>query len=444
MDPVPSKAGIKTIVDRHVSLINDILPLEVFDLVFDTLRGADNKKESLFSASLVCRLWREYTLRHRFYSISLDMSANQELKPLRRTSAYYLTQDFTKSKIFPLVQSFVQVLALSWGSEGVSLDFTRIIRLFPAVRTMKLEGALWPKQCLREKFAQPLFIDRLTILGTLPPYRRHLKLPHEVHALCTVLSQFSFIRHLFLVDIYNMRSDEELIWSNYALPPISSLTLMQTPGEGPISEVIKRLAKPGLLKHLDLTTFSGDELDEALLMAKGLSTPIEEIGLSVTCWGAGDGDGADARPNLFGLRSLKQLTIAIELEIASVGEYALDDRKQWLNSVSWTRATKALRSLDPSCCLEHIDLWLASSELEVAEVFLPRMQVALGHRCGSRVDFETAMLELVEQGRLRTVRMSLHCTPPTDDGLVPEFYVPSGDYLRDVFAHLDMTGALLV
>ena len=72
------------------------------------------------------------------------------------------------------------------------------------------------------------------------------------------------------------------------------------------------------------------------------------------------------------------------------------------------------------------------------------MQVAQRPKCESRAKFEDALVELIKQGRIGYVRVSLYRAPPTEDGLVPQFYVPSGEYLRDVFARLDETGALRV
>ncbi|GJE89857.1 hypothetical protein PsYK624_059670 [Phanerochaete sordida] len=429
-------------MDHYIDKINDLLPPDVFDIIFHILRSEEPDKKGLFQASLVCRTWRHHTLRHRFHSLSLTLTAPSDWDTGPDEDSYS-ARDFQKTQLFLAVQHYVQVLQLTANPPFLSPDFAHVARFFPSLHSLTLIGILTsPSSPLEALY--PVHLDNLTISGSLSAYTMKARPGHDSRGLSAVLSQFSSIKHLKLVDLYSLNEDDEPSGSDNALPSLSSLTLRQTPLEGPMADIIERMVTPGRLRHLDLTAFSTNEPDEALVLAhrRHFAEPIEHLKVSVTCWGSHDADEVSSYTYLSCLPNLKRLALAIELEL--VDGVVSGAELEALNAVSWTRATHVLDSLDVSSHLNRIDLWISSTEVFDPETFLPRVETLLSEDCDARARFEDAMVTLVNQGRLDSVRPSLYCAPPTDHGLVPDFHIHSGQVPRTAFPRLDRAGALQV
>ena len=436
-------------IETKLCLVTSIctaLPPELMDIIFDALRRVDDWKEALFASSLVCRTWRELTLRHRFHSLRCKQPPSSQV------------QDFLESDTFVRTRHFVRALALRWPRSRIDPGFARFVNCFPSLETLELKGHISSPvdaSVLHEALVPS--IRTLTILGQ-PHQRRSIRRRHLTSSLCDLLCQFDSLDELRLLGVVGILAEDATDWLHRPLPRIGSLALQDICLGDPITGVVKELASRHPLKRLDLLSYTGEELQETLDKVKRFDATPEHIRFCLSwgnemhgaqfCWrrcGLTFNNEDASVVDLSSLRAMKRLTIAIEVDPYNA---ATDDLRTGCfhsNSIPWTEATETLSTLDPHSRLDSITIYICPADLDTEELVLAQMLDTLGALDPSVLrGFEEAVLCLVREGRLGHIDMSLYRSIPTSVGLDPRFLCLSGDYLRAVFPALEEAGVLHV
>lgn len=273
------------------ALIDELLPPEIFDVIFDLIPLRDGRdKNTLFACSLVSRAWRTMTFRHRFHTLSLWARLGEAVSLAGTTSLKkkLFLQDFVNCELYPLVRSAVHTLCLRWvAGPGISLDFAQLSIDFPALRELVLDGRL--TQSISEDAQKAKFhpLKLLFIHGTSSSGHGYPS-KNRVSNLCDLLCQFTTVRELRLVNIHEWDYSRDTNLNGRVFPQITSLGLEHIPTHPSISDVIKKLATESSspLKHIDILRYTGNELVAVLDVIRAFPTSPEDISFAITSWEA--------------------------------------------------------------------------------------------------------------------------------------------------------------
>ena len=273
--------------------LEDILPLELSDIVFDILTDLDSHamkpKQSLFACSLVCRSWRERTLRHRFRSLSLYVSLRddddqeddgQDLPE----HLVFVIETFMKLEVFALARDAVRSLTLHYGTlpAAVNIDrsFLPFVIHFTCLQSIQLVNAPYPR--CRNPATSPVFasIKRLTISGIS---QRPAFSLHKLSALYDIIGAFSEIEELHLDgSIHLDEESEDSDLDGLAFPRVMSLVLDSAPSVKQLAPLLRRLTVAQPLTKIDAIGYLNDSLCcDALELVKSLPVLPEHLLFSV-------------------------------------------------------------------------------------------------------------------------------------------------------------------
>lgn len=221
--------------------IDDVLPREVLDAIFEIVREAEGGLRDTITCSVVSREWRWNALRHVFCSLSLIMQVDRENLPDTPAHGPFFLQNLVHWDVFPQIQHSVKSLKLRWGaseSGSIGLDFAQFLPLFPALRTLELNGWLGGALYFPSTTAGPSipFLSKLLVRGHAPHPRQH-----DPRALCSVLSTFGVVEE---VELENMPLpkwsfvDEERL-KGWRMPCIITLTLKSSIPSASLCSILK-------------------------------------------------------------------------------------------------------------------------------------------------------------------------------------------------------------
>ena len=288
MDCELSTSDVGSVRSAAATGIDDVLPAEVFDTIFERLRHVDEEKELLFACSLVSRSWRHRTLRHRFHSLSLFVRVVDPSLKQDRENAFI--QDFVHSSIFPEVQTLVQDLKLRWPIGAISADFLPFLDDFVGLRRLELCGLLDDRVRVTTQPKALSSLKCLAIRGLHPIHRRMYAAEHDARTLCDILAIFPSVKELQLSEIPRLISHEDEPWDlkQWDLPVFSSLVVKNV-STRLLDEILRKALNDNQLKKLDILGFMGKDLDKWLDFSRSLNPMPEHICLSVSCWPGRDG-----------------------------------------------------------------------------------------------------------------------------------------------------------
>lgn len=245
--------------------IDDVLPREVLDAIFEIVRGSEGGLRDTITCSVVSREWRENALRHVFCSLSLLMQVDRETLPdTPAPHGPFFLQTLVHSGIFPQIQHSVKSLKLRWGaseSGSIGLDFAQFLPLFPALRTLELNGWLGGALYFPSTTTGPSipFLSKLLVRGHAPHPRQH-----DPRALCSVLSTFGVVEEVELENMplpkWSLVDEERL--KGWRMPCIITLTLKSSVPSASLCSIFKGVVASS--NDLLRQGFHSDELSMAL------------------------------------------------------------------------------------------------------------------------------------------------------------------------------------
>ena len=269
--------------------LEDKLPPEVSDIIFDIVSDLDSQakapKQSLFSCSLVCKSWRQRTLRHRFRSLSLYVSLRGDDDEYDDEQDHpkhvvFVVGKFMRLGVFALVRDAVRSLTLRYGTAtapiNIGRSFVHFVSQLTCLQSLELFGA--PYSSSRGFVVSPVIasIKHLSICGATQ--RPNLSL-HKLSALYDIIGAFSEIEELRLDGfIHPEEGSDDSELDDLALPHVMSLVLDSAPSVKQLAPVLQRLSATRRLQKLDvIACIDESRCRKALELVKSLPILPEHL-----------------------------------------------------------------------------------------------------------------------------------------------------------------------
>lgn len=226
-------------------------PEEVFDMIFDLIRRVDRRKWTLAACRQVSRHWRNMTLKHFYYSLSLVYRVEGQTSIIT-----CFVQDFIQDEIFDSTKRFVRNLALRCGTgdSPITEDAIRYISFFPVLRHLKFTGVVKHRLPKAMKLEVPPSLNSLS----LDTDKSH---SYEVRALCDLLCLLPTIRTLRLEVLHHHGRAKTMptCWDEWStLPEISTLMLQSMYPDPVFDALLKHTSLFNALTSVDLVGGAGD------------------------------------------------------------------------------------------------------------------------------------------------------------------------------------------
>lgn len=199
------------------------------DVLYNIFGKFVQKRDLLYSCSLVSKRWHDIAFPHIFSSLSLLIRVDEPPEVMSIPINRFM-QDLLADPIFPSIQHTVRSLKLKWGRAAggdIDYDFADYIPHFPALSHLTLQGMVSARLPATYSHARgTVAIDSLTILGTCKPSGPPSRHPHNIEALCDLLSMFRSVGTLVLEDLLHWDDQGRSIdWKSWDLPVPQSLVL---------------------------------------------------------------------------------------------------------------------------------------------------------------------------------------------------------------------------
>lgn len=471
--------------------LEDVLPQEVLDIIFDNLTDLDNllqkPKLSLFACSLVCKSWRERTLRHRFRSLSLYVSPrddgdisdedssdqdNSNQDDTRRQEeeraeggdpnvCRFALERFMQCKLFAPTKNIVRSLKLHYGTTDEPLNigrsFIRFACRFQHLQSLELIGAFYCTANLSSA-ASPAFasIKYLAVRG----FQCMLE-PLRPSALCDILGAFGEIEELYIGGPFDLSWENgDADWDYVTLPRVTSLTMDSGYGAIRFAPLLKKLVAAQPLRKVNI--LRGEGCHRALRLVKSRPASLEHLLFTVPA-------SKRAFPRSFCrtricltcrlrtgytfnalrvLSDLKRITIVVEVHQIERHRDAYSQHLAYsFNYLSWSNVTKALQSLGEACCLEYVELVFAPTRGidSPANILDPSWRdtiYTLQRAAEAIYTSEEVLLSMLQDKRLSKVRVALCRARPASRLHDNRFTWSPDESVRELFPRLDKLGAL--
>ncbi|GJE99920.1 hypothetical protein PsYK624_161950 [Phanerochaete sordida] len=401
------------------AMINDMLPVEVFDDIFNFVRVEDERahtdKQTIFACSRVSKPWCSLTLRHRFYSVSLFARTEHphEQWILKRC----FLQDFVRSPVFLVVKTYIQRLTVRWGITHIhpyiGADLPQHLLFFPALRSLKLRGLLG-KRIPAPPPSMPIILDSLSVEGWVCHGR-----PHDSRVLCDLLRCFRSVGKLHLEDI-----KEWLPVSDYSTPQdihprVSSLVFRDSTCPRAICDALQAaVARERPLRQLDMRALSFANASDGIELMKAFAHTIEDLKCTMPSTNATASIYPVIPPFDFStLRHLQSLTLAIELPLSRARRaHSLAGGEDLARASPLARAISSLDTLRTRARtgpLTLLDVQLVPNRQLTDKTQTGDALLDVLRRDDASVRaFEAEVLGLVNEGCVRLVRLGVYSAPP--------------------------------
>ncbi|GJE89889.1 hypothetical protein PsYK624_060010 [Phanerochaete sordida] len=214
----------------------DILPQELFDIIFENLVALDKeeglRKRSILASSLVSRLWAQRTFEHRFRSLVLYVLCEDAPS----VEEVHNVNTLVGLEWFSQAVASVRGLELRFGTRerpfNIATDLHLLINRFPRLQSLHLVGLIGMCSSPASRVPTISHIQRLKINlspgGISPVFSSDLG---------NVLSQFSTIGELHVVDLWG--------WSREPSGPRSDI------GDLPLLRIASLVVEQSRLLLLD-------------------------------------------------------------------------------------------------------------------------------------------------------------------------------------------------
>ncbi|GJE89891.1 hypothetical protein PsYK624_060030 [Phanerochaete sordida] len=410
----------------------DVLPQELFDLIFEDLvaleRGETPRKASLLASSLVSKAWAQHTFRHRFRSLVLYVPCEHA----RSTEEVRDIHTLLGQEGFLGMMLSVCDLELRFGTRGkpanITADLHHFVSHFPRLQSLHLVGYI------RQGPSPPVHVATI-------PHMQRLKItvcPHEVAGvfspdLCDALSQFSTIGELHVVDLWGWVREPDaprFDISHVSLPRVTSLVVEQS-RLGALVHVMRRVATERM-RTLDLIS-DCHRLHRALELPESLPHPPEHLFVLASCWdlGADDADRALHTERITRVLG-KRITI-----VMCIGSEKLCMRHAHPRTRSiWARLEFFLSVAEATARLEYVEVVLAPTAFgpEVLTLSVVSDMLAeddtLIRRC------EDILLRMTRAERLGSVYVRICSAPPGPYKVMRESFLPESKITEGLFPRL--------
>ena len=267
--------------------LEDALPPEVSDMIFDSLSDLDNQektlKQSLFACSLVCKSWCRHTFRHRFRSLSLYVGFRRDVDDLDGEvdlpeHMSFFVEKFMKLELFVLAKDVVRSLTLCYGKFispiNIGLSFVCFVKPFPRLQSLELVGAFcWRVSDVATPSIAP--IKQMTIRKASESLNFF---PLKLSALYEIIGAFTEIEELRLVGDIDIEEDGEDPGSDaLSFPRITSSLAFNVPfGLRQFIPLAQELVMTQPLQKLDVFGYQ-ENFDEILELVQALPASPEHL-----------------------------------------------------------------------------------------------------------------------------------------------------------------------